>query len=54
MARKYKTRKYRRGGKLLSAFSNNPGGTNPADNFSGTELVGPNTSTNATGKNFGY
>jgi len=43
-----------RGGKLLSAFSNNPGGTNAADNFSGTELVGPNTSTNATGKNFGY
>src|SRR5210317_260745 len=43
-----------RGGKLLSAFSNNPGGANAADNFSGTELVGPNTSTNATGKNFGY
>src|SRR6056300_483288 len=43
-----------RGGKLLSAFSKNPGGTNAADNFSGTELVGPNTSTNATGKNFGY
>jgi hypothetical protein len=43
-----------RGGKLLSVFSNNPGGTNAADNFSGAELVGPNTSTNATGKNFGY
>jgi len=43
-----------RGGKLLAAFSNNPGGANAADNFSGTELVGPNTSTNATGKNFGY
>jgi hypothetical protein len=43
-----------RGGKLLSVFTANQGGTNPPDNFSGAELVGPNTSTNATGKNFGY
>tara|TARA_Y100000996_G_C22022144_1_gene437221 strand:- start:18 stop:368 length:351 start_codon:yes stop_codon:yes gene_type:complete len=43
-----------RGGKLLSVFTANQGGTNPADTFTGTELVGPNTSSNATGKNFGY
>ena len=41
-----------RGGKLLSVFTANQDGS--ADTFTGTELVGPNTSSNATGKNFGY
>ena len=37
-------------GKLIAIYTQNPG----VDDFAGAELVGPNTSTNATGKNFGY
>ena len=45
-----------RGGKLLSVFTNNPGGTNPADNFTGTELIGPSHPSpgNTLNKKFGY
>ncbi|MAX12439.1 MAG: hypothetical protein CL711_03170 [Chloroflexi bacterium] len=45
-----------RGGKLLSVFTNNQGGPNPADTFTGTELVGPSHPSpgNVLNKKFGY